>query len=284
MESDERAYPLTVNFSGGSIDLSVPLKVSYTGYFHAKNKTGVIMPRVHSWSLRLINYRQNPDASEDSLQAGQFVLQRPETSYPIRTSRGEMMGYYWIYFTGSYAEQLLADCKLLPNQMYTLQEAGLRLIRQDFEQLFQECAQKEPGYENAVAALLMTILVHLSRYSQTAPAKSKDSLHIQMEKCKLYIQSHFSESTLTVEKIAAYALLSVSRFREVFREYTGMSPKDYIIQQRVNHACTLLKNTNLTVSQIATHCGYQDISHFCRQFHKKTGIAPTDYRKQQGKS
>ena len=266
MNNDEQAYPLSPQFEHGWSDLAAPLRIIYTGYYNYIHTQEPIQARPRCWYLQLMNYRNNPGSNRLALEAGQFVLRRPDESYLLHLPRGERAGYYWIFFTGYLAEQLVSSCNLKPNQVYTLQEDSLQLIRQDFDLLFRECSQKKPGYDQLISASLITILVHLSRGHRVLPTKSAEYSHLQVEKTMLYIQGNFSNCDLSVAELAARVHLSVSRYRELFHECAGVSPQEYIIQQRINHACTLLQNTGLNILQITTYCGYQDASYFGRLF------------------
>ena len=279
MPIDEQAYPLCKEFNNSYSDLSVPLLLTYAGYYYSQQKKHAEGRMVYSWGLRIMNYRQNPDSQPGALKVGQFLVQKPDTISPTDfLPYGETSGYFWVYFTGSYADQLMQNLQLEPDVVYTLQDSTMSDIRQDFKLLFQECSQKKPGYQDMTAAILMTILVRLSRNCSSDQPTDTDRVKKRLEKTVLYIQSNFSDSRLNVAQLAEQAKLSVSRYRELFRDFSGMSPSDYIMQTRINHACHLLRNTALNIHQIASYCSYQDLAYFSRLFRKKTGLSPTEYR------
>ena len=278
MAMDEQAYPLCSDFDMGGQDLSVPLRVNYAGYYYSKSAGKQNIRQLQSWYLSITNYRQNPESDKKAMEVGQFVLRKPDVPSPRYFPANETIGYYWIYFTGNRAEQLLKDCNLEPDRVYTVQEECMKELRQDFTLLFQEASEKRPGYPQMLVSVLLTILVRLSRNIGSNQAEKEDRLSRQLEKSALYIQGNFSDSTLTVAKLADRIHLSKSRYRAVFQKSFGISPCEYIIQQRLTHACELLKNTSHNVSKIANYCGYQDTAYFCRLFRKKTGFTPLEYR------
>lgn len=92
------------------------------------------------------------------------------------------------------------------------------------------------------------------------------------------IQSH-PERTWTVEEAARKMNYSSSHFQSVYRNLFGVSFGNDVIKNRVFRAGNLLRETNLSVTQIAEACGYHSDSFFVRQFKQITGMTPAQYRK-----
>ena len=92
-----------------------------------------------------------------------------------------------------------------------------------------------------------------------------------------YIDSNFREP-ITLEKAANLAGLSKGAFSAVFRKKIGVTFQDYIIKKRLNWASTLLKSTELNITEIAYNSGFRSHSHFSSMFKKVFGISPLDYR------
>ncbi len=85
-----------------------------------------------------------------------------------------------------------------------------------------------------------------------------------------------------VPELAERAGYSPSHFQALFREAMGVSPRPYAISARIDRARQLLIESDLSVSQIASECGYRDVYFFSRQFRQKTGRPPTAYRRRPG--
>ncbi|AKJ64392.1 AraC family transcriptional regulator [Kiritimatiella glycovorans] len=93
-----------------------------------------------------------------------------------------------------------------------------------------------------------------------------------------YINRHFAEP-LDVPVLARMAGMSVSQFERKFRRLFQMTPRHYLIQVRVNHACRALLETADTISRIAQDSGFYDHSHLTRQFKRMKGVTPQEYRR-----
>jgi AraC family transcriptional regulator len=92
-----------------------------------------------------------------------------------------------------------------------------------------------------------------------------------------YIEAHLDEK-LSLDAIATELNLSVHYFCEIFTQSTGMPPCKYVLQQRVERAKQLLKQSDQPLTEIALDCGFANQSHFSRHFTKLAGIAPKKYR------
>ncbi len=95
--------------------------------------------------------------------------------------------------------------------------------------------------------------------------------------------SQSSEEMLSITDLARRAGYSGDHFGRVFRNIMGSSPQDYVIESRLKQACHLLRNTALSISQIADQLGYNNVFFFSTQFRKKIGKTPTQYRNSKGR-
>ena len=80
-------------------------------------------------------------------------------------------------------------------------------------------------------------------------------------------------------KLSNLVNMSTSRFYELFKAETGVCPACYTKTERMRAASRLLETSLQSVKQIAAEVGFTDQSHFVRDFKKKYGLAPTEYRK-----
>jgi AraC-like DNA-binding protein len=83
---------------------------------------------------------------------------------------------------------------------------------------------------------------------------------------------------ITVPQLAEACALSRSHFSRAFKRSTGMSPQDWIHQQRIAHAKRLIQESDMTLTQISAECGFCDQAHFSRTFTKTEGVTPMLWR------
>lgn len=96
-----------------------------------------------------------------------------------------------------------------------------------------------------------------------------------------HLKQHFAER-LDVGRLAKLSGMSVRQFERRFNQTFRMNPRTYLVRMRVAIAAELLCTTTRRATEIALEVGFYDHSDFSRQFRRIMGVAPTDYRRQQG--
>ncbi len=79
-------------------------------------------------------------------------------------------------------------------------------------------------------------------------------------------------------ELASVIGISPTYFASLFKQAMGISPQQYIIQQRVERAKLMLLKTDLTIADIALQVGFSSQSHLTQQFKRLTGITPKQIR------
>ncbi|MDD3336808.1 MAG: helix-turn-helix domain-containing protein [Eubacteriales bacterium] len=95
---------------------------------------------------------------------------------------------------------------------------------------------------------------------------------------QLHVEEHFSDSVLSISEIAENIGMSSGYISRIFKANVGMTINEYITSVRLSKAADMLRNTDMTVAEIATAAGYNSVSYFATQFHKHMGYKPTAYR------
>lgn len=93
-----------------------------------------------------------------------------------------------------------------------------------------------------------------------------------------YMAAHFREE-ITIEQLAALSHLSRSHFMRCFRKSVGVGAIEHLSQLRIRAACEALCDSPEQIADIAFACGYSNLSNFNRQFLKKVGCSPKEYRR-----
>lgn len=92
-----------------------------------------------------------------------------------------------------------------------------------------------------------------------------------------YINDHLA-TEIKLSDLSELIGISQFHFSRLFKESMGISPHQYLMTQRVERAKLLLKNSKLSVTEIAFSCGFNSHSHLGKYFRQLTGITPKDYR------
>ncbi|RIX50271.1 AraC family transcriptional regulator [Paenibacillus nanensis] len=93
-----------------------------------------------------------------------------------------------------------------------------------------------------------------------------------------YIHAYY-KTDVRIDTLAALAIRSRYHFIRSFKELTGLTPYQYVLQLRIEEAKRLLKATKLTVTEISFSLGFSSVSQFQRLFAKASGATPSDFRR-----
>ena len=98
-------------------------------------------------------------------------------------------------------------------------------------------------------------------------------------RCTLaYVDEHIADD-LRVGALARLVAMSAFHFAHAFREATGTPPHRYVVERRIERAKSLLRDTGLTLDEIAHRIGYSCQSHFSVAFRKTVGVSPSAFRR-----
>ncbi len=100
----------------------------------------------------------------------------------------------------------------------------------------------------------------------------------RINKILLYIQNNFM-GQVNLQTAASLIHLSQSAFCKFFKRNVGKTFSNYVNEIRIAHACTLLIETDKSISNVANACGFENLAYFNRIFLKKKKVQPVKYRK-----
>lgn len=124
-------------------------------------------------------------------------------------------------------------------------------------------------------AEIMSILYHIfHRLSQ------KNSAYSIILPAVSYIKRNYQNSELSNKILAQECNISEVYFRKIFLKQFGITPKQFILDIRINTAKQYLSEGMLKINAISQKCGFSNQYHFCRIFKEKTGLTPTQYMKE----
>lgn len=157
------------------------------------------------------------------------------------------------------------------------------------QQMVRELRARETGYLLAANAASTQLLMLICREAASQGMDgSEAALQPRRQRVRaadverlapvfLTIQARYAEQ-LTLAQLAAAVHLHPAYFSGLFKRVTGLPPRIYLRQYRLNRARELLVSTDLTVGRIAEQTGFPDQSYLSRVFRESEGCSPTRYR------
>ncbi len=175
---------------------------------------------------------------------------------------------------GAFRDRSLVAYAMLTSSM-------LEEVLELFAVIRREAEEKQDEWRDVLKAHLTVLLVKLSRYMGDAVLNIKETNTADWTYAAYAVRivmERFGDAALTLESVAETLYVSKSHLSRSFREFTGGSFSDYLREMRLNNACKLLRETELTVEEIVSLCGLKDVPSFYRNFQKHTGVTPSQYR------
>lgn len=143
--------------------------------------------------------------------------------------------------------------------------------------LMEEVESRPPAYRARVRSLFSDLLLLV--YRATLPEAGDDREGgYRLSDVIDYIEQNYAE-TVALADLARVMQCSPAYFSRLFSREIGVPPFEYINRVRVRHACSLLRSTDRSITEIAFEVGYNNVSFFNRYFRKIMQRTPREYRR-----
>jgi AraC-like DNA-binding protein len=199
---------------------------------------------------------------------GQVIYHPPGATRDIDQRSAEPIEKRWIRFSGPYAEHLVARAGLREEPLRPQPADGR--IEAALRQIVSLIEARAPGYAEEATLALIALLMHLG----TAATRSVES----HEAARL--RSCLRADGEGLQQAAGRYGCSLAHFKRLFRQRIGITPWQYVLELRLERACTLLRDSELPIAAVAQAVGYADASQLARLFQARLGQSPRAYRSQ----
>lgn len=214
------------------------------------------------------------------ISAGDLLLYNAEDLHEVSTPAGTAISTYSFGLTGLHIKGLPENHLALPDDPF-VRPTGSQFA--NFHNLcamiYRELAENKPLSTELCRLLVSALLVHMLQLPiHTEHVANRDEYTLA-NRIKDYIDAHYTEY-ITLSIIAKALRISPYYAAHTFKEIMGYSPIQYVIRRRIGEAQSLLINSELSATQIATMVGYDNTNYFSTIFTKTVGQSPIRYRKQ----
>ncbi len=192
-------------------------------------------------------------------------------------SKGPLV-HDWMHFSGELPEFIGNSDFKLDTVYYPCPHT---FITQLIRELESEFYGDSPEKERLLQLKTEELFIKLKRAVNSLPTPE---ISKETEKALRYLRGEmFStlKTNWTVEEMAKRVAISPSRIYPLYKKVYGISPMADLINARINSAKNMLAVGEEKVEDIAWNLGYQNTTHFIRQFKQKVGCTPARYRKEQ---
>jgi transcriptional regulator GlxA family with amidase domain len=148
-----------------------------------------------------------------------------------------------------------------------------------FQEAMEALIHEAFGYEFIVRECLSKICLHLSLLYQDKNNASLSTEQKRLKEMLHYIHEHYGEK-ISLEEIASSTHISKRECLRTFKKAMQLSPFQYLLKYRMMQSADLLKERpDLSISEIATLCGFDSASLFSAHFRRFYNVTPRNYRK-----
>lgn len=253
------------------------------------NFTGSMYAHTHNcWELGYVVKGRgiwNLNGKDHNISQGDLLITMPGDSH---YESGSLDDSIEIFFLNIRDDASFITAFNLPFDSSTLiRTQGKPEVEQILKNILIESLEEKKGYEYYVEAELVKLFVIIGR---TAPGEENaavedtslsELIHTKqlstVSQIKQYLDQNLSKD-ISLTDISNRFFISPQHLIRLFKAVTGLAPKQYITQQKIEKAKELLCNTGMKVEQISDSLGYDNIHYFYRMFKKSTGQTPLQFR------
>lgn len=233
--------------------------------------------RVAKGDLFLINYEMTHGfyRGPDDLELTTYnILFKPgfldESLLPFNDFSSLTMSYL---FKNEWDEDLVSeDLRLNHTDQREFDQLVIKMNR--------EYSDRQDGYNAILRAYMIEFIVMMMRgfHNRSANDPVQPRKASMIEAAIQHLDSHYNE-TISLVDLARKTFISKNYFCQLFKEITGMTVSQYTQQMRIEEAIKLIRDTDMSMSEIAYEVGYSDYKAFYVIFKKLNGISPNEFKK-----
>ena len=221
-----------------------------------------------------------------SYQAGDVALLPPYVFHRTLTEYDEPYERIMIKFSPKFAEPFIQAVgkhvflRLYEVPVYHFAPEMQERLKQQFFDILAEYQKDTPYKEFILQGMLFRLFTTiLEEHLPTRPVINPMPLSPQIINAIVYMENHYKEQP-SIEEVAQYAGFSTGYFSRLFHSQLGMTYSNYLNNIQIRQVQILLSTTKLSIMEIAHETGYCHGEYLSAQFKRRTGMTPSQYRKQ----
>ncbi|MFC5470637.1 AraC family transcriptional regulator [Cohnella suwonensis] len=217
-------------------------------------------------------------------RAGDTFVIFPGELFFYQADEHQPWTYAWVALVGRGTEELLAGVGATPADAVIAGSLNDK-VRSYYAQL-RECfpTEAQPELANLEAGGWARLLLRQFGLAKRRPGTGADEAATEkasdyvVKQAVQYLTFQYAR-TISIEQMSAMLGYHRTHLCKLFKQATGLSPMQYLMNVRMTRAEQLLDETAMTVEQIASSVGIGDALYFSKKFRKRNGRSPTEYRK-----
>ena len=203
--------------------------------------------------------------SKISVKRGEIIYIPKNSQYTQNTSGESVIAIHFINYTfnkNSKIEKISVD--------------NIEFVEEIVKKMYDNWKEKKQGYRYKCIALLYELLYFLNHQEHKNKINSL-SLDSRIKNVVNFIHSNFRTEQIEISYLAEMCSVSETYFRKLFKKLYSVSPKQYIINLKIETAAQLLRSQLYSVNEVCERSGFTDTKYFSKLFKKHFGCSPKEY-------
>ena len=219
-------------------------------------------------------------------QAGDVLLFRSNSIHKTMAGNGEKNAYWVLKISPRLIVNFLPKNKASDSlirlsvnhesarMIWRAEELSGSEIAEGFSKLIRAFEAPDADSELAMRIAAATVVLGILRGERTGAAISENTAVSELiYKAIVYINDNYADD-ISAESVSERLGISYSYFSRTFKRIAGKTFRQYLNSTRINHGEQLLLNTEKSVTEIATLCGFGNVSHFIATYRDLKGVTP----------
>ncbi|MGN1340787.1 MAG: helix-turn-helix domain-containing protein [Oscillospiraceae bacterium] len=271
--TNDESFPLFIQFGGHNEDM----------FLHAHEDFFELVTVMSGSAVHVVDGERSRISKGDVFVIGNSIVHgfeepqdfricnimfRPDMLFSGEQDIRQLPGFHALFLLEPYfssTQHFQSRLKLTPAD-FTQIEPLLNLAESEYR-------SDSPGRKTMVFAIIRQIAVMLARLYD-CPAKSREITGIA--DAAAFMEQSYSQD-MVLSDVIERSHYSQRHFIRLFTSAYGMTPQKYLMNVRIRHACSMLRDSGLSVTEIAMRCGFSDPNYFSRIFKKHTGYSPSEF-------
>lgn len=275
---EDKKWGIYLNVAGKS---NVPPSTTYPSREHPNGyyftwKKGRILEEYQLVYISSGSGELATTASYFKVHAGTILLIRPGEHHSYRPNIDSGWVENYIGFNGPLVKHFYKQATFLhENPLFHCHNQSLFI--DSYYKLFELIQEEKPGFQQIASGMILELLGKMVAHHKQGDFSGK-SIEQVIQKTRLYIRENI-ENNIDFHQLALHHHISYNHFRKMFKKYTGMAPKQYLLELKLMRAKEMILTSDKPISQISENLHFESIHYFSRYFKKKMGCTPSSIRK-----
>lgn len=223
------------------------------------------------------------DGKSYRLRGGDVLITPPDVKHSTAGFPEERSTLYWLQISldspgGRFMDYAQEESAVLVKSLRNMKVRHFKgddELQRILERVFAAFFSGDKFRNIRIRALITEFLI---RIVELAGSPGGQKLSTEVVSVLALIHENINEHIM-LETLAEQACLSLSRFKQRFRQETGTAPREYILREKIKKAEQYIRNSKSSITEIANDLSFSSSQYFATVFKRFTGKKPTDFRK-----